>query len=42
MGIEKDLKQAYDDVISVFYDIAQDLNSSFDEKEIIDLSLRLL
>jgi len=42
MGIEKDLKQAYDDVISVFYDIAQDLSSSFDEKEIIDLSLGLL
>ncbi|NLK62525.1 MAG: PAS domain S-box protein [Fusobacteria bacterium] len=42
MDIKSDLKQAYDDVISVFYDIAQDLTSSFDEKEIIDLSLNVL
>lgn len=42
MGIESDIKQAYEDVISVFYDIAQDLTSTFDEKEIINLSLRVL
>ncbi len=42
MGIEYDLKKAYEDVISVFYDIAQDMTSSFDEKEIIAIALKLL
>ena len=35
MGLELDLKEAYENVISVFYDISKDMTSTFDEKEII-------
>ncbi|BDU50028.1 ATP-binding protein [Haliovirga abyssi] len=42
MGIEYDLKKAYEDVITVFYDISKDMNSTFDKGEIIDISFSLL
>lgn len=42
MGIEYDLKKAYEDIISVFYDISKDMNSTFDKGEIIDISFALL
>ena len=42
MGLELDLKKAYEDVISVFYDIAKDMTSTFDEKEIIGIALNLM
>jgi len=42
MSIDSELKRAYDDVISVFYEIAHDMNSTFDKKEMIDLALSLL
>lgn len=42
MDITQNIKKAYDDVISVFYDIANDLTSSFNKEEIIDVSLKLL
>ncbi len=42
MGLELDLKEAYENVISVFYDIAKDMTSTFDEKEIIGIALNLM
>jgi two-component system, OmpR family, sensor kinase len=42
MRLELDLKEAYENVISVFYDIAKDMTSTFDEKEIIGIALNLM
>lgn len=42
VDITQDVKKAYDDLISVFYDIANDLTSSFNKEEIVEVSLKLL
>lgn len=42
MSIENDLKKAYEDVIEVFYTIAQDFGSTFDKKEMINIALETL
>ena len=42
MRLEQDLKEAYENVISVFYDISKDMTSTFDEREIVDIALNLM
>ena len=42
MRLEHDLKEAYENVISVFYDISKDMTSTFDEREIVDIALSLM
>lgn len=42
MSIESDLKKAYEDVIEVFYTIAQDFGSTFDKQEMIGIALETL
>ncbi|MGM0508950.1 MAG: ATP-binding protein [Fusobacteriota bacterium] len=42
MELKRDLKKAYDDLISVFFAIAEDMTSTFDEEELMKISLKVI
>ncbi|OQY10545.1 MAG: hypothetical protein B6I28_00835 [Fusobacteriia bacterium 4572_132] len=42
MDLVSDLKKSYDEIISVFYDITEDMTSTFNEKKVIDVALKIL
>jgi len=42
MDLASDLKKSYDEIISIFYDITEDMTSTFDEEKVIDVAFKIL